>query len=102
MAKIVDAPDWSSFASTRAIRPAGTSIYPYAEWFNGQAWELTLGEGGDIPKAKPSSWANSAKAIASKKYGMSLKTHLNADGTLVIQAFPKPVAAPAQDDLPAA
>lgn len=72
-------------------------MYPYKEWFDGQAYELTFGEGGDVPVAKPNSWINSAKAVAVKQ-GLIMKAKVNEDGTVTIQTFPKAEAPSSETD----
>lgn len=61
-----------------------TAKYPYDDWFNGKVWRITRGVDFDIP-AK--SMQINLYAAASR-YDLKLRTRLEGDSALIIQAVP--------------
>lgn len=59
--------------------------YPWDEWLDGDAWEITP---GDVANDNLSRFAGTARTQA-KQRGKKLRTRTNGSGNLVIQAYTK-------------
>lgn len=76
MAEVIETFDWNKARTSR-------SRYDWDQWFDGQVWRLTKDE--DFT-AEVASFRSSA-STAAKKRNKTVRTALEDDSTVILQAF---------------